>query len=113
MNVDYFINLIEDTPEERFCVDYLTNDEGQHCINGLCGAHPCAYTTKKTAALQKVFSVLNIHYKSGVCVIDHAEGYSIKAAIVNNGMCTEYQQPTIKGRLLAALNDAKKIIDQQ
>jgi len=115
-NVDYFENKFQNIPEERW-VTGVFNESGRSCANGHCGADNDNYVTPESRALQKVFSVLIIT-EDGIPVIDGrcqwipAE-YSLKAAYINNGAADQYQQPTPKQRILAALRDIKKLLSPQ
>lgn len=106
-NCDYFINKISNTPEDKFCIGNFWDFDGRHCVNGMCGLRSISDRTEESIALQKVFSVLTIH-EFGNEVRDF-KNYSQKGASINNGFAYEYQQPTVKQRLLAALYDAKQL----
>lgn len=111
--VDYFINKFEAIPENLWATDMLYDDDGKKCANGWCGVMDCRKPTIESAALQKVMSVLNITwFDHGNTPIDSNwdyNGYSVMAVSVNNGWTNEYQQPTPKQRILAALYDIKKM----
>jgi len=115
-DVDYFISKFQAIPEEGYCIGELDDTYGAHCANGWCGvtyeALHNANFNEETKALQKIFSILELTKTyDPVCL--KAEntweewGYSIKAADINNGETKEYQQPTPKQRILAALYDIK------
>lgn len=107
-DVDYFIKKFEKIPEELIVPGVFDDGKGGHCANGWCGAQDSRPEGK---ALQKIFSPLALHYKytvfSTIIVVVDVDAYSNKAAAVNNGSTLEYQQPTPKQRILAALYDIK------
>lgn len=132
MNTQYFINKFQATPEEKWCTGRLENEEGQHCANGHCGVDSVRniiYTggfsiivscetvfTEESKAFQKVISRLDISPSTGFEMnydlkIEDQE-YSVKAAIINNGHSSKYQQRTPKQRILAALNDILLLEEQ-
>lgn len=118
-NVNYFISKFSAIPEDKWAVGALRNSNGQMCANGHCGAKggitlgQSAFinTTDESVALQRIFSPLQIPISHGARMAE-LQGYSAKAASVNNGECSLYPQPTPKQRILAALADAKLLEGQ-
>lgn len=116
-DVDYFIKKFEAIPETMWTINKL-EDKGKYCANGLCGIR--SYNSdlflmnKEGGALQKVFSAIDITGNedpyAGLAIVDFSK-YSRKAAYINNGNTLQYQQPTPKQRILAALYDIKKMTD--
>lgn len=88
-DVDYFIAKFEAIPDERWCV-YDYRNGPQRCARGHCGQTSFRDTPESTA-LGELFDN-NI-----------GDGPSM----VNDGNVEEYQQPTPKARILAALHDIK------
>jgi hypothetical protein len=113
-NVDYFIKKFEAIPEEKWATQDFSNGD-RHCANGHCGVYwhgASINQTPESRSLQKVLSPLTVTnglelVKDGRYEIFGPE-YSLKAAIINNGDANEYQRPTPKQRILAALYDIKK-----
>ncbi len=87
-NVDYFIAKFESIPEEKWCVDRVTNKEGQHCAFGHCSADKGANCIEG----EKLYRLTTPEFL---------------VADVNDGRDKKYQQPTPKQRILAALYDIK------
>lgn len=109
-DVDYFLRKFKKIPEEKWCTFSFVNGKSR-CVNGHCGiTNMLANLTEESIALQKTFSVLSI--TSGMKIINDgllSDDYSLKAAYINNGESDQYQQPTPKQRILAALQDIKKL----
>lgn len=99
-DVDYFISKFEAIPEEKWCVDDFEDGEesGVHCALGHCGASFHSGSTRESYKLDEIIcSLRNPSYPLG---------YYYPAPI-NDGTTKEYQQPTPKQRILAALYDIK------
>lgn len=111
--VDYFISKFEKIPEGNFISNSLYNEIGGKCVNGWCGVTNCCEPNKESAALQTLFTTLPVtwfdHGDTPITESWDYEGYSVKAVYINNGGANEYQQPTPKARILAALYDIKKM----
>lgn len=91
-NVDYFIDKFEKIPENKWCAHDYSNGEGtKFCAAGHCGA-----------------TYWNYHPEANT-LADIFISHETKVAHVNDGGDLRYQQPTPKGRILAALRDIKKI----
>lgn len=91
-DVNYFIKKFEAIPEENIIANvYGTMERG--CAMGLCQRNG-----KEHLALYDLFNE-NIGHTDDVT----------SAVTVNNGNHPCYQQPTPKQRILAALNDIKKM----
>lgn len=90
-DVDYFINKFESIPEDEWYEGAYQYNE-KHCALGHCGAASDDHPTKEAVALKMLFG--NKHY-----VIQ----------TINDGGHEQYNQPTPKQRILAALYDIKKM----
>lgn len=105
--VDYFIEKFEKVIEPIWCVGLQNHPDGiRHCAIGLC-----KYGEQK--ALGKVMNALPVVTISTVSSYNpYLAGEKVfgiwRVPAINNGECLEYQQPTPKQRILAALYDIKK-----
>lgn len=108
--VDYFINKFEAIPEERWTECYFS-DGSKCCANGHCGIRSSNQSTEEALTLREVFKNLFVTVASGEKFWEPAyqDGFSLVAANVNDGRTAQYQQPTPKQRILAALYDIKKM----
>lgn len=109
--VDYFINKFQIIPENKWVVgDWGFN--GSHCANGHCGvaSNICTHGTVQSRALAKLFQLIRLTTIGGHSF--YAYHWS-RVAVVNDGQTNEYQQPTPKQRILAALYDIKKMQQPQ
>jgi len=88
--VDYFIQKFEAIPDEKWTIKEFTNAIGQCCALGHCGRR-IGSPTAEGEALYQLFH----------------ENEMDGPAHINDGYSIEYQQPTPKARILAALNDIK------
>ena len=123
MDVRYFIDKFEAIPEDKWCTGDFVNRTGQMCANGHCGVRfrgmgegtidsPCILTslTEESIALYDLFKNVQLHRIDGEgAIIEdlhmHQKGYAGIVGDINNGSVQEYQQPTPKQRILAALRD--------
>lgn len=125
-DVNYFIEKFSKIDEKNFITKNF-NRGSAYCANGHCGVNENNCISNETLpeeakALQKVFSKLKVNILDtldifpiyrGVLVIDGVtmpsfiKNYSTIAALINNGLISQYQQPTPKQRILAALYDIK------
>lgn len=107
--IDYFINKFEVMPNDKWTTGRFTSDEGVHCALGHCGVRNYIYPTKEAEALYDIFKSLNITYsRSGIAIEDYTnEKISNKVISISDGITEQYQQPTPKARILAALHDLK------
>ncbi len=90
-NIQYFINFFSQIPEENFLVrKYRECEKG--CAMGLLQDNLLAHST--------LYNIGNKYFRSAssTSIID-----------INNGDHPQYQQPTPKQRILAALYDIKKM----
>lgn len=114
-DVDYFIKKFSAIPENMWCIEKLRNHLNQRCANGHCGIEQYGHKTNESIALKKIFSVLTITSATEVGLINgetmHGIFLSVKAMDINDGKAREYQQPTPKQRILAALHDIKKLTE--
>ncbi len=106
-NVDYFIAKFQGIPEGLWTIKRF-RDAGSYCANGHCGVID-GEPTAESMALVKVFSDLSVTQIRGEQPFDFGHRhFSVKAVAINDGFTYEYQQPTPKQRILAALYDIKK-----
>jgi hypothetical protein len=85
-NAQYFIDKFSTIPEEKWCTGKFEDEHGRHCALGHCGARKSFVRTEEANALSALIWPMSI----------------------NDGDADDYQQPTPKQRILAALEDAKK-----
>jgi hypothetical protein len=99
--VDYFLNKFSAIPEDRWYIgDFSNEDKNKFCALGLCGCDGGKRIfTGEASALYDLFKVL---HKSPFMV-----------GRVNDGIDPNYQQPTAKQRIIAALYDIKKMQQKQ
>ena len=120
MDAQYFIDKFEAIPEEKWCVRYWINAEGQSCANGHCGVRrtivdnsPWTHIPEEAKYLYRIFKNLEVTpIPSAMRYGDLSESgdeYCVKAALINNGDSVEYQQGTPKQRILAALRDIQAL----
>ena len=89
---DYFINKFNNIPDDQWTTDRFTNEAGQHCAYGHCGANRLGagvFDTEEASALYKLD-------------IKHDLGF------VNDGKHKHYQQPTPRERVVAYLTNLKQ-----
>lgn len=115
-NVNYFIKKFEAIPDEKWTCGVIYNRERDaHCVNGHCGLKSYDKPTDESVALRKIFSQLKATpVEDGFLTflqIAYGENFSLLALNINDGYAQEYQQPTPKQRILAALYDIKKMQD--
>lgn len=113
--VDYFLKKFEEIPEENMIRWEQTDEEGRHCAYGWCmlpekinltvAGEGDGHTTEEGKSLTKLFNQLKncTHMHWGTI------GRKLSPALVNNGVILEYRQKTPKKRVLAALQDIKRI----
>jgi hypothetical protein len=116
--VDFFIKKFEQIPDPLFVVGTFADGYGGHCAVGWCQIRRFDEVTDESLSLKKIFESLVITFRDGYKVqgivpshINHP-GYPEKAAVINNGDAAEYQQPTPKQRILAALYDIREMNKQ-
>lgn len=102
-DVDYFINKFQSIPEELWLVrKFSDGDKG--CVNNHCLRNG----DDEFHALSKIFN-------SNANLFNTTDNYGLSKCdfviqqCVNNGDDSNYQQPTAKQRILAALHDIKKL----
>lgn len=90
-NVDYFINKFEAIPEDKWFVGSYQNPNNpeQKCARGHCGGDYSWLSTEEEMALLKLLG-------------------RFTTTSINDGIDLNYQQPTPKQRILAALYDLKR-----
>ncbi len=108
--IDYFINKFEAIPDSRWVTGSFEN-LGRHCANGHCGVSNENYMSPPCEALflAEILSPLKKEYW---IVIGDSPIFSVTVSI-NDGFTPEYQQPTPKQRILAALYDIKAMQAKQ
>lgn len=111
--VDYFIRKFSKIPEEKWTTgDWCIGDK--FCSNGFCGMHGANYNfgTPEAVAFNKLIKHLKITIDKNS--IGKCEKYFWSVSVyINDGDTEEYQQPTPKQRILAALYDIKKLQEEQ
>lgn len=102
-DVSYFIKKFSAIPDDKwFTGDYSNRTGDKFCALGHCGMHDgCFDKTEESSSLNELFTGFKITEKT-------ACGLPAVPAI-NDGNAIEYQQPTPKQRILAALWDIKKL----
>lgn len=114
--VDYFISKFSDIPEHLWNVGHVSKSDGTHCAIGHCDR--LYYRDRNKSEIESLIDIFQPmpsvkiicktsynHYDIGSIIRD---GMS-KIAAINNGETEQYQQSTPKERILAALNDIKKM----
>ena len=105
-NVDYFIRKFEAIPEEMFCVKTRSNGY-QRCALGWC------YPNHEAAWQSQITNRADDSIEDKAIVKMFYSAFKLGVGGVNNGIYPEYQQPTPKQRILAALYDIKKMQQPQ
>lgn len=108
-DVNYFIKKFEAIPEDNFISNDWEDAYRGHCAGGHCGlnGNNCDEGTKEAISLAKVLSPLKVTNNK---IVGFDTGYFWwKIPAINDGSTKEYQQPTPKQRILAALYDIKKM----
>lgn len=106
--LDYFIQKFEKL--NNWCIGIRTDEYGNHCALGHCSPNNYGSwddETPESGALSKLFFDNKIFYPGYDVEVVHG------VAAVNNGTHPKYQQPTPKQRILAALQDIKKMQQPQ
>lgn len=99
-SVDHFINKFEKIPEDGWYVGEFSNiDKTKFCALGHCGYKECAAKNDEGRGLEELFNQIHITSTDS--------GFHFSIPIVNDGFAEEYQQPTPKQRILAALYDIR------
>ena len=101
--VDYFIKMYEQTNEDEWCILNF-NIGNKFCAYGYCDIKNPGNGVfcEKGKLLQRLFESIKITRKATASFIN-------PVMVVNDGDALEYQQPTPKQRILAALYDIKKL----
>lgn len=114
-DIDYFIAKFEIIPDRLIIRSKFSASNGAHCANGWCGITTTENVTEEGEALALLTRDLSVTFKEDYCItrwrgrpVTQGTRYANKMAAVNNGYTIEYQQPTPKARILAALRDIKK-----
>lgn len=96
--VDYFIDKFKKIPEEKWYVGAYVNpcNVEQRCALGHC-------IVKDGEFVDEVDILQNLMVNNLNCAV----------GAINDGRVREYQQPTPKQRILAALRDIKKMNEEQ
>lgn len=93
--VDYFIKKFEAIPEEKWMVGEFKDNEGRFCALGHCGQRmgmSCNEIPDESWTLRSLFAWTMNRFS---------------VTNINDGKDYNYQQPTPKQRVLAALYDVK------
>lgn len=106
---NYFLNKFEKIPEHL----WITGDwekNSKMCANGHCGVKN-GNMNYESIALNDLFKIIPLTVKDCFKHMFHLDGgCSYERTVgVNDGYCNEYNQPTPRLRILAALNDIKNI----
>lgn len=112
-DVNYFIKKFEAIPEDKWIVGSLFSGD-KMCAAGHCGVR--ANDNFECLENKEALSLIDLLLTVTITQISDIRYYSIifkTVALVNDGDCKEYQQPTPKQRILAALYDIKKMIEVQ
>ena len=104
-NVDYFIGKFSATVESSWNEGFQNKNDGTHCALGHCDDFSMQNT------LGDVLKPIQITITKSMYGNDYGKVVlgALKVAAINNGETAEYQQPTPKQRILAALQDVKKL----
>lgn len=106
--VDYFIKKFEAIPKNQWTTAMFVNTkDGSKCAGGHCGLSPSQNCTEEAIALAKLLEPLKKTLINGNPGYDDVIFDNITT--INDGQAKEYSQPTPKQRILAALNDVKKM----
>ncbi len=112
-DVDYLIDKFDAIPESMFITGVFQANDGREiigkCSIGHTGVRGCNETTAESIALKKSLKHLVLTRLDGSRVIDEWQLYPLYAELINDKKTIEYQQPTAKQRIVAALRDAKKL----
>lgn len=105
--VDYFLDKFEKIPEDNWITNKW-NVGDACCANGHCGVRSALYVrgTDESRALAKLFEIIPASNINGDKFLAY---HWQRVSQVNDGLIKEYQQPTAKQRILAALRDIKKL----
>lgn len=101
-DVNYFIQKFQSIPEKRLITHNCYDRNGNGCAIGWCAGNAPAincYSSPEYFALINLFSSIKP-------ITHNTPQWAI--ADVNNGDHPDYQQPTPKQRILAALHDIKQ-----
>jgi hypothetical protein len=115
-NVDYFIKKFEAIPETKWITTYL-NLEDAYCALGHCGvtdndlnghSFPCGEPSALCSLLKN-----HINYDSAKKRLGYDDYEELRPLqivyFINDNLHPDYDQPTPKQRILAALYDIKKL----
>lgn len=101
-DVNYFISKFEKIPEEMWCTNSRNQGE-QRCAYGWC------YNSHKEAKESEWPDYPASLQEASLTNILSQLGKGVMAGGINNGIEKQYQQPTPKQRILAALYDIRGI----
>jgi hypothetical protein len=112
--VDYFIDKFEKIPEEKWLVGSQGYDNSAHCAIGWCKNRGGAYGDANITHPQFTsYSEEALHLANLIAILPIEQLQNINGgwnvAYLNNGKIDEYQQPTPRARILAALYDIKNM----
>lgn len=104
-DVDYFLNKFQAIPEVRWTTGKFVRGN-KRCAGGHCGMGKQPKQTEEYTHLERLFALLSVSSVTAekmYCIVPH----------INDGQTNEYQQPTPKQRIMAALYDIKKLQKQK
>lgn len=103
-DVNFFISKFEKIPESKWAVGTQNSHDGSRCALGWCNPE------YKTGSKKEFSSLLDLFEANGIMGYFGILG---GVARVNNGSHPNYQHPTPKQRILAALHDIKAMQQPQ
>jgi hypothetical protein len=105
-NVDYFIGKFSAIPEGRWTTGDFKKGN-RFCANGHCGITADNYLNpnEEAKALAELFKLTSIKRK----VSEYDSDIFNYTVVINDGLVFEYNQNHPKQRILAALQDVKKL----
>lgn len=110
-DVDYFINKFEAIPENMWLIGAQGYNRIEHCALGHCKSNDGYYGNSYPSNSIEAKTLEYLFFNAGIysCLMTKSNRNGWNIADVNNGDNPNYQQPTPKQRILAALYDIKKL----
>jgi len=107
--VDYFIGKFSSIPDELWTECYCEWYD-KKCAMGHCGTSDFGSMTEESLALYDLLKTLSVTYANNKMISGERVRIAFRTIYsFNDGHIKEYQQPTAKERILAALYDVKKM----
>lgn len=103
-SIPYFIEKFTAIPDERWCENAFHDMNDRHCALGFCGIPRFPRAAGRPPFMESGDHEINPFYAEAKALRDIIGG---NVGAINNGTNANYQQPTPKARILAALHDAK------